>query len=713
MAKSRRRPTRRPSCGHWGRALALQHLDLGVTYAELVERAADAVIVTDATGRVLLWNDAAEALFGRPREIMLGRSIAELAPQSFAVEFVRGMAAAFAAGPTRLPPLAFVAHDADGHDLTVEAAIAILESGAGLRAIASVRCLSERFNDLHRLREGARRLREAEQLAGMGSFEWMVGSDEITWSDQLARIYGYEPGNHPTTLAAFLERVHPDDRESVQRQIGQALADGSSWSMEERIIRADTGETRILASHVKSLCDAQGRVVRLCGICHDVTEQRHAEEALAAAEARARHGALHDALTGLPNRELLLDRLSSALGRAQRERTVVAVLLVDIDNFKLINDTIGHRAGDEILRTVAQRLLACARSSDTAARIGGDQFAIVCEGVANDDETPRFATRIAATLAAPLTIGTSEFITTVSIGIALGRGGEPPEQLLRDADLALHRAKQQGKNRIEFFDELLRRHAFDRMEVERDLRRALRDDEIVPYYQPIVELESGRIVGFEALARWHHPERGLLLPAQFLSVAEETHMIAPLGAAVLRAACRQLAHWRASRPSLTMAVNLSLRELDANFVRTVDATLREFGIEPRALHVEVTESVLLDLQKSAASRLNELAGLGVQLGIDDFGTGYSSLLYLKRFPVRFVKIDRSFVASLPADQDRAIVGAIVQLGRSLGLTTIAEGVESAEQFSTLHELGCGRAQGYYIARPMPAIEGTAALEKAG
>ncbi len=689
----------------------MQPHDLNSLFSNLLHQAADAVIVVDARGRIVLWNAAATTMFGYPESLALDADASRLVPERLSMDVERGIAAIVAIGTPPVSHVTLIARAADGREFPVEAALSVARSEDATYVAAIVRRVGERFRKLAHLRENERLLRDAEALAGMGSFEWTVGSDEITWSDQLARIYGYEPGAHPKTLAAFLERVHPDDREAVQKQIGRALDEGSSWSMEERIIRADTGEARVLASQVKALRDTQGNVVRLCGICHDVTEQRHAQEALAAAEARVRHTALHDPLTGLPNRDLVLDRLSGALGRASRGHTAAAVLLIDLDNFKIINDTIGHLAGDEILRTMARRLQGASRTSDTAARIGGDEFVMICEGVANDGETVALAQRLAAILAAPVVVGAQEFITTVSVGIAIGRGKEPPEQLLRDADLALYRAKQQGKNTIELFDELFRRNALDRVEVERDLRRALSNGEIEPYYQPIVAVETSNIVGYEALARWHHPERGLILPNDFLPIAEETHLIGAVGATVLRAACRQLAQWQQKHPRLTMAVNLSLRQLDGAFVHTVAELLHEFNIAPATLHVEVTESVLLDLQKSAVSHLNDIAGMGVRLGIDDFGTGYSSLLYLKRFPVRFLKIDRSFVNGLPDNQeDCAIVRAVAQLGTSLELTTIAEGVETAEQLRMLRQLGCRHAQGYYISRPLPARDCTNALD---
>ena len=792
----------------------------------VLEDAGDAIFVADVSGSIVLWNDAAEELFGYSRESMLGGSISQLIPERYLRDYEKSVAAASEAEKPANSHITVVVRAADGTEYPVEAAVSIVSTGDGAVAVGVVRKIDD-FKMLALLQESERHLREAERVAGMGSFEWSVGSDEIEWSDQLARIYGYEPGSHPKRLAGFLDCVHPDDRENLQNNIRNALTTGSGWSMDERILHANTGEERVLSSRVTVMRDAHGRIARLCGICHDVTEQRRAEEALAASDARfrnvfdnapigmllvevgqgdalvtrankalsclvgysnaelsrmplsqivdsadwsamsatlegalvetgtpshieirllaangsspvvisaasrigdgvsssrlilhledvtlrkrveeqLRHRVLHDALTGLGNRDLLLDRLNGALARAARAQKSVGVLLLNIDNFKIINDTKGHTTGDKILRTLASRLTNAARSGETSARVGGDEFVMVCENVSRDEEMLSLARRVAAALAEPIWIGGGEFIATVSIGVATGRGRDQPEQLLRDADLAMYHAKQRGKNTIEVFNESLRRRAIDRVEVERDLRRALRSGEIEPYYQPIVALDSGAIAGFEALARWHHPQRGILLPAQFLPVAEETHLIGALGTTMLEKACAQLAAWQERSPNLTMAVNLSPLQLDAEFSNAVERTIARYSIAPRSLLAEITESVFLDMQKAATIHLNALAGLGVQLGIDDFGMGYSSLLYLKRFPVQFLKIDRSFVNELPGNQeDLAIVKAIASLGRSLEIVTIAEGVETAEQLDLLRSLGCTYAQGHFISRPKPASE---------
>jgi diguanylate cyclase (GGDEF)-like protein/PAS domain S-box-containing protein len=676
-------------------------------YRELVETAADAIVAADAAGRVVVWNDAASRMFGYSAAAMLGKPVTAVIAERFTRDYQKGFSAAVRAGRPRITHLSLLGRHADGTEFPIEVAVSISGAGPDAVAFGIVRKMSERFEKLALLEENERRLRDAEHLAKMGSFEWNVASDTLTWSDELYRIFGFEPGQHASTLEAFLERVHSGDRELLLEKLRHAITTGEGWSIDERIERADTGETRILASSVRAVKDSEGKVVRLCGTCQDVTQQRRAEALL-------RHRALHDSLTGLPNRELLLDRLDGALYRAARNKAFVCVLFLDVDNFKIINDTIGHASGDELLRTMAARLAGVCRAGDTCARVGGDEFVMICENVEQQSEILTISKRVSETLAAPIAVGGSDLIATVSIGIAVADDrAHTPEQLLRDADLAMYRAKQHGKNTVEMFDEALRRHARERVQVERELRGALQSGEIFPYYQPIVELATEKVRGFEALVRWQHPARGLLGPNEFLSVAEDAHLIGILGEVMLDAVCAQLASWRQNGSDAIVAVNLSLRQLDGKFKTALLSRLERFGIPRDALHVEVTESVLLDLNKSSGALLTAIAESGICVGIDDFGTGYSSLLYLKRFPVGFLKIDKSFVHGLPGDRENvAIMEAIVRLAKNLELSTIAEGVETAEQLASLRRFGCTYAQGNYISPPLPAAECSPMLTRA-
>jgi diguanylate cyclase (GGDEF)-like protein len=428
----------------------------------------------------------------------------------------------------------------------------------------------------------------------------------------------------------------------------------------------------------------------------------------ARAEAELARLAFHDSLTGLPNRALFLDRLRHALDRAHRSRRGVAVMFLDLDNFKVVNDSLGHEAGDRLLTIVAERLRETLRDGDTVARFGGDEFTILLEGIGGERDAVAAAERVSAAFGARIRLEGTELVPRFSIGIAVAAPGrDRPDHLLRKADLALYRAKARGKGRVEVFDEHMQIDALDRLTIEADLRRALDRGELRVHYQPIVDLACGEVDGVEALVRWDHPQRGLMSPADFIPVAEETGLILPLGRWVLKQACTQVRAWRQAHPGsppVQLSVNMSARQVQhPRVVEDVAAALLASGLEPARLTLEITESVLMQDTDDAAATLRRVTDLGARLAIDDFGTGYSSLAYLKRFPVEALKIDRSFVDGLGTDQnDTSIVRSVIALAKSLDLAVTAEGVESSEQAEHLRALGCDRAQGYYFARPLPA-----------
>jgi diguanylate cyclase (GGDEF)-like protein len=418
----------------------------------------------------------------------------------------------------------------------------------------------------------------------------------------------------------------------------------------------------------------------------------------------ALHQATHDPLTGLPNRALVLDRLGQALARAQRHGGRVTVLFADLDRFKVVNDSLGHGAGDRLLVSVSERLRSAVRAEDTVGRLSGDEFVVICENT-SDREAEAVAERAAAAIAEPFVVGGRETVITASIGIAHAEPHTRAEDMLRDSDVAMYRAKERGRARIELFDAAMRLRMFDRLETEHALRTALARHELRLVYQPIVCLDDGRVVAAEALVRWDHPVRGLISPSEFIPVAEESGLVLPLGRYVLNEACHQLARWRAAgRSELRVTVNLSARQFsDPDLLAVVAAALEAAGLPGDALWLEITESVLMEEAESTAETLRALKGLGVHLSVDDFGTGYSSLSYLKRFPVDLLKIDRSFVDGLGTEaEDSAIVNAIISLARALRLGVVAEGVEHPAQLVELHRLGCTAVQGFLLAPPLPA-----------
>ncbi|MEA2902378.1 MAG: hypothetical protein QOH36_2265 [Actinomycetota bacterium] len=495
----------------------------------------------------------------------------------------------------------------------------------------------------------------------------------------------------------------------------QALAgtDGPSISKRElaAVHRSGTEfpvEVTVWGSH-----DDQRRVVD--GFVRDISERRRFEVQLA-------RQALHDRLTGLPNRVLLRDRLDNALARTLRHRSTVALLILDIDRFKVVNDSLGHEGGDRLLVAVADRLARLLRPGDTLARMGGDEYAMLCEDVSGPEEASAMAGRVldafdahfpvaatgtdasgtGSTGAAPTDVAVS-----VSIGLALATGDDSDaDLLLRDADVAMYRAKQRGRGRFELFDETMRHEAVDRLSVENDLRRAIRQGQLRLFYQPIVHIDTGRIAGFEALVRWQHPVRGLLSPADFIPPAEDTGLIIPLGRCVLGEACLQAAAWQRRRGAgqpLRMSVNVSAKQLQyPGWAAEVAATLAESGLEPGHLVLEITESVLMEDAEASSGPLEELRRLGVRVAIDDFGTGYSSLGYLRRLPVDILKIDKSFIDGVAkGPHESALARAVVKLARTLGLDAVAEGVTDRRQLAELRRLRCPYGQGYYFSRPQP------------
>jgi diguanylate cyclase (GGDEF)-like protein/PAS domain S-box-containing protein len=433
----------------------------------------------------------------------------------------------------------------------------------------------------------------------------------------------------------------------------------------------------------------------------DVTERKRAQDALA-------HQARHDPLTGLPNRILFLDRLEHALARASRSATKLAVIFLDLDDFKLVNDTLGHEAGDLVLVALTPRLCAVLRPGDTVARFGGDEYVILCEDLDDEADAIRIAARAAEACSRPIAVGDHEHLLTASAGVAISDSGQgSPSDLLRDADAAMYRAKARGKGRVEVFDEGMRARLMERIAVESDLRQALRRGQLRVFYQPMVSLTRDEIVGVEALLRWEHPTRGLLEPAEFMQIAESSGVIVPIGEWVIEQACRQAVAWRAARPDrapIKVSVNLSPRQVArSDIADAVQRILERTGLDPSLLNLEITESVLLEESDAAVIALRRLKSLGVGLILDDFGTGYSSLSYLRRFSIDALKIDPSFVGGLGRGAgDVEIVNAVLSMARALDVGVIAEGVETADQLERLRSNGCVYAQGYLFSKPVSA-----------
>ncbi len=550
-----------------------------------------------------------------------------------------------------------------------------------------------------------------EQMFGWGPGELIGQSARVFFaSDEDYGLFGQEAG--PVLLSGNQldvewANVRKDGSRLWCRILARAVVPGDAtqgtiWTTEDVSARREA-QLALMQAHEELENRVAERTAELAEanlrLQEEVAEREQAEE-------RVMHLANHDALTGLPNRRLLIDRLGQALALAHRENHQVAVLFMDLDRFKTINDSLGHMTGDALLQNVARRLSETLREGDTVSRLGGDEFVVVLPSLDQPKAAEKVALKLVDALAPPIDLGGQELRVSASIGISLfPEDGRDTETLLRNADSAMYHAKDMGRNNYQFFMEQMNVAAAERLRLENDLHRALERQEFELHFQPRVSVANGLACGIEALIRWRHPERGLVLPEHFIPVAEDTGLIVPIGEWVINEACRQGTAWcAAGLPQIPVAVNLSPRQFrQSNLVDTVARAIERHGWPCNLLELEITEGVLMQQTSDTLKTLEALNRLGVGLAIDDFGTGYSSLSYLKRFPVDFLKIDQSFVRDIAVDPDDAtIVTAIIGLAHSLGLTVVAEGVENASQLDFIREAGCDEAQGYHIGRPMPA-----------
>ena len=674
-------------------------------FRSLVQNASDIITILEPDGTIRYVSPATEKVIGYHPEERVGTNIFSVVhPED--LERASSIFTEILKTPGVHPPLEFRVPHKDGSWRYLEHVVNnLLDDPAVRGVVVNSRDVTERKQAEEALDRLSRQHEMVLKSAGEGIFGLDLHGRATFVNPAAAQMTGWDTEELlGRTLHDLLHHTKPNGAPYPLEQcpIHAALEGGATYSKDDEVFWRKDG-TSFPVEYVSTPILQEGEVVGSVVTFKDITERKALEEQL-------HHQAFHDPLTGLPNRALFMDRLERALTRANRRGSRVAVLFMDLDNFKVINDSLGHKAGDQLLIAIAERLKVFLRPEDTAARLGGDEFTILVEDVTSVDDVVQIAERIAEILRPPFALEEQEVFSTTSIGVALNSSTqEEPADLLRHADLAMYRAKHRGKARYEVFEPSMDAKAVERLVLETGLRRALVRQQFRVHYQPIVALDNDKVAGVEALVRWEHPQRGLLLPEEFLSVAEETGLIMRIGQWVLREACKQTRTWQErypGTPPLTISVNLSTREFF--HPKLVAEVLDECEIDPASLQLEIPEGAMTTNGTYSADRtLRQLKRMGVQLAIDDFGLGYSSLSYLKRFPADFLKIDRSFIAGLGHEpngvstKDTEIVKAMIDLTHALGLKVIAEGVETSEQLAWLRDMKCDLAQGNYFSEPLP------------
>jgi diguanylate cyclase (GGDEF)-like protein/PAS domain S-box-containing protein len=667
----------------------------------IMENAGDLIMMLDAEGRRLYASASYHSLFDDLEALRGSDSFAEVHPADR--DRVRGVfQETVATGVGQRCEFRLALKDRGVRYIESQGSVILDDSGKVSRVVLVSRDVTERKRAEEALRESEERKSLAVRGARLGTWDWHIPSGKVVVNERATRMLGYAPNELAPHIEAWRKLMHPEDQPRVMDLLAAHLEGRSEFFEAELRLCARSGAwVWVLNSGRVFERDAAGAPLRAAGTHLDISDRK-------AAEAHVEYLAHHDGLTGLPNRALLSDFMTQALAMADRDGRCLAVLFIDLDHFKTINDSLGHQIGDKLLKQVAARLRRCERRSDVLARLGGDEFVMVLNGIKDARNAANVAAKIIAALARPYRAGNQVLNTSCSIGISIyPDDGQSVHALMKNADMAMYHAKERGRNHYQFFSQEMGARADERLRLGNALRQAMERDEFVVYYQPYVELASGHVTGVEALLRWRHPELGLLSPDRFIPLAEETGMIVTIGQWVLRTACEQMQTWRAAGIECPrVAVNLSARQFrQIGLAQQIAATLKKTGLEATALELEITESMAMQDPERTKELLHELRAMGIGLSIDDFGTGYSSLSYLKVFPIRCLKIDRSFVDGIPRDpNDAAITRATIALAKILGLHVIAEGVETQAQQSFLRDAGCEHGQGFLFAAPGPPSE---------
>ncbi len=673
----------------------------------LIRGLPDVFYLIDRQGGLLRWNSKLAELVGlSPEEMSVANSLAFIHEEDRPF-IAQKLQDAFEIGVAEAEARLILKNGVRHYVLTATR----VETQHGINVVGVGVDITERKRAGEALRDSQARLDLALRSGNMGVWQLDIVADKRHFDNQQCFLLGINPDTFKGSEEEFFRVIHPDDREAVRVKLARTIEQDVPYESEFRAVWPD-GSIHYIATRGRLVRDDQDRPLRINGVIFEITEWKEAQN-------RIHNLAFYDSLTSLPNRRLLSDRLQQALVSSARNGLVGAILFIDLDNFKTINDTLGHALGDALLQQVATRLTSCVREEDTVSRIGGDEFVVMLENLSADESaaathTKSISEKILTSLSQPYQVASNEYRSTCSIGITLFNDRQQQtDELLKQADIAMYQAKKAGRNTLRFFDPQMQDTVIARVALEGELRRALETQQFQLYYQ--IQVDSLlKSIGAEALIRWNHPDRGLVLPGQFITLAEETGLILPIGQWILEAACAQLKVWEQEEHTreLVLAVNVSAREFrQADFVAQVQATVQRHAIHPMRLKLELTESLLLENIEDTIAIMNALNEIGIQFSLDDFGTGYSSLQYLKRLPLDQIKIDQSFVRDLAVDSsDEAIVRTIIAMARNLNLDVIAEGVETEEQLQMLLNMGCTHYQGYLFGKPV-SIEQFEALVK--
>lgn len=667
-------------------------------YAAVVKQISEGMAQVDAGSKVILEaNPSFAAMLGYETAGMVGLSLYKIAQQE-PLEVDNDFEQVLSNGQFLIGERSY--RRKNGGSLDVEVNASRIYYGGRDVLVMVLRDITARKEAEKALIASQERYQLATQGANDGLWDWDLKTNEIYFSARWKAMLGYEDGEIKNSPDEWFNLVHPDDLKDLTANLDAHLGGRGGHFQSEHRVRHRDGSYRWMLSRGQAIWSADGSPYRMAGSQTDITDRKSSEE-------QFRYDAFHDALTGLPNRALFMDRLGQAIERSRRRpHYLFALLFLDFDRFKVINDSLGHTIGDQLLVSGARRLETCLRAMDTIARLGGDEFVILLEYIDSPRDAIRVAERISEALQPPFNLNGHEIFISASTGIVLSSiGYEKAEDALRDADIAMYRSKALGRARYELFNPDLRSMAMARLELETDMRRALERGEFSVNYQPILNLSTSSITGFEALIRWRHPALGMIPPADFIPVAEETGLILPIGQWVLREACRQMKEWQQQfprLPDLTISVNMSGKQFaQPDLPQEIDRILHETGLNIDCLRLEITESVIMEAIESTTNLLKQLKAMGVQLEIDDFGTGYSSLSYLQQLPIDAIKIDRSFIRQMECGaNDHGIVQAIVALAHNLGMHVIAEGVEASDQLDRLKAMDCELGQGFLFHRPL-------------